>query len=286
MYKTGLLRINLLVAAILIALRAITADVAVDAALLWAMTAWLAVTAMRLTLRHRRFTATLWQLLPGLLLAALLWTTPERHVTWLWAWAILLMWPQPPWMLVLHGVLAAVTWYAQHDVLRDEPWWLVGLLLAGLMVLGLSRSRALQAWRFAARHRASLIAGWPLWPRAQLERDLDRERRRATRESVHAELLLLRLPPRRLFPLAGRLRHHLQRFENCYRLDRGTLGILLISRDAEQSAQRRQRLLDALEPQVKARAIPLPYLVSLTTEQHALSRQSPPLWIKESATNA
>ncbi len=285
MYKTGLLRINLLVAAILIALRAITADVAVDAALLWAMTAWLAVTAMRLTLRHRRFTATLWQLLPGLLLAALLWTTPERHVTWLWAWAILLMWPQPPWMLVLHGVLAAVTWYAQHDVLRDEhgAGGPVAGRLDGAWPITL---QALQAWRFAARHRASLIAGWPLWPRAQLERDLDRERRRATRESVHAELLLLRLPPRRLFPLAGRLRHHLQRFENCYRLDRGTLGILLISRDAEQSAQRRQRLLDALEPQVKARAIPLPYLVSLTTEQHALSRQSPPLWIKESATNA
>ncbi|MDR5858260.1 hypothetical protein FZZ93_00850 [Halomonas eurihalina] len=285
-YKTGLLRTNLLVAAALVALRAITADAWTDAILLGAMMAWLIMTSVRLPLGHRRLTITLWQLLPGLLLAALLWAAPERHITWIWVWAILLMWPQPSWMLLFHGLLAVATWYAQRELLGSEQWWLAGLLLAGLMVLGLSRSRALQARRFATRHRARLMAGWPLWPRARLERDLDRERRRSTRESSHVELLLLRLPPRRLLPAAGRLRHHLQSFENCYRLDRSTLGVLLISRDAEQAAQRRQRLLDTLEPPLKARAIPLPYLVSLAHERHALARQSPTLRIKESPTHA
>ncbi|MFM9269191.1 hypothetical protein ACJ7V3_02860 [Halomonas elongata] len=285
-YKTGLLRVNLLVAAMLVALRAITADAWIDAILLGTMTAWLIVTSVRLPLGHRRLTVTLWQLMPGLLLAALLWAAPERHIAWIWIWAILLMWPQPPWALLLHGLLAAVTWYAQYELLGSEQWWLAGLLLAGLMVFGLSRSRALQAQRFATRHRARLVAGWPLWPSARLERDLDRERRRSTRESAHVELLLLRLPPRKQFSAAGRLRHHLQRFESCYRLDRSTLGVLLISRDAEQGAHRRQRLLDALEPSTTARAIPLPCLVSLADERHALARQSPSLWIKESPTHA
>ncbi|OBX36893.1 hypothetical protein A8U91_01240 [Halomonas elongata] len=95
-YKTGLLRANLLVAAALVALRAITADAWIDAILLGTMTAWLIVTSVRLPLGHRRLTVTLWQLLPGLLLAALLWAAPERHIAWIWVWAILLMWPQPP----------------------------------------------------------------------------------------------------------------------------------------------------------------------------------------------
>lgn len=285
-YKTGLLRINLLVATALVALRAVAAETAVDALLLWTMAAWLVITGARLRLGHRHRIARLWQLVPGLLLAALLWSAPERHITWLWAWAILLMWPQPPWMQLLHGLLAAVTWHAQHDVLGSEQWWLAGLLLAGLMLLGLSHSRARLARHVTTLPRARLVAGWPLWPRPQLEHDLDRERRRATRESVHAELLLLRLPSRRLLPLADRLRHHLQRFENGYRIDRRTLGVLLISRDAEQSAQRRRRLIDALDASVTARAIPLSCLVSLTDEVHALSRQAPSLWIKENASHA
>ncbi|MDL4863656.1 hypothetical protein NPJ88_015055, partial [Halomonas elongata] len=167
-YKTGLLRINLLVASTLVALRAVAADNAVDALLLWAMAAWLVITGARLRLGHRHFIARLWQLVPGLLLAALLGSAPERHITWLWAWPLLLMWPQPPWMLLLHGLLAVMSWHAQHDALGSEQWWLSGLLLAGLMLLGLSHSRALQSRRLATRHRARLVAGWPLWPRPQL----------------------------------------------------------------------------------------------------------------------
>ncbi|MDR5867080.1 hypothetical protein [Halomonas koreensis] len=286
MYKVGLMRANLLVAAGLTGYLASTAATLQDALLLGLAALWLAVTATQVEFSHRHPATIPWQLLPGLLLAALLWVTPARHLTWFWAWAVLLMLPQPRWMLGLTAVLAAASWWQLLELLGPEQWALAGLLLAGLMLLGLSRSLALQAMRRRIRHRARLIPGLPLWPGQQLPQDVQRERQRACLERVHVELLLLRTSRWRLWSLAERLCALTRAFEHCYRLDRRTLGVLLISPDAQGAAARRQALLDALGDRARARVVALPRLGSVSRERRALARQAQPLEIKEVADHA
>ncbi|MBB3189357.1 hypothetical protein [Halomonas cerina] len=273
-YKVGLLRLNLLAASGLLAWQAGSVAATPHALLLALASAWLAVTAVLLEFSHRRPAAIPWQLLPGLLLAALLLIAPGRHLTWLWAWALLLMLPQPRWMLLLNLTLATTTWWSLRDLAGLEQWGLAGVLLAGLIPLGLSRSLTLQAWRRGGRPRARLIPGMSLWPGSQLERDLAQERQRAEREGVHAELLLMRCSPRRLWQLAERLCRLVHRFENCYRIDRRTLAVLMTSRSAAQATERRTQLLSTLEPWVPIRAVPLSRLTSLQEECRALARQA------------
>ncbi|ATJ83196.1 hypothetical protein [Halomonas beimenensis] len=282
-YKVGLMRINLVVAAGLAAGLALASENLPDALLLGLATAWLGVTATQVELSHRHPATIPWQLLPGLLLAALLWVSPERHLTWLWAWAILLMLPQPRWILGFHTLLAATSWWSLRDLLGLEQWGLAGLLLAGLMLLGLSRSLALQALRRRIRHRARLVPAMALWPGHQLHHDVQQERHRARQEGVHVELLLLRTSRWRLWRLAERLCDLTHRFEPCYRLDRRTLGVLLISTDADQANARRQALLASLDRRSRARVVALPRLGSLSRERRALARQTGPLEIKETA---
>ncbi|MCK2183463.1 hypothetical protein [Halomonas getboli] len=280
-YKAGLMRANLLVAACLASFLAATAETLPDALLLSLAALWLAVTATQVGLSHRHPATLPWQLLPGLLLAAMLWVTPERHLTWLWAWALLLMLPQPRWVLPFNGVLAAASWWPLRDLLGLEAWLLAGLLLAGLMLLGLSRSLELQALRRRIRHRARLVPELALWPSRRLHHDVQRERQRARQEGGHIELLLLHVGRRRLWPLAERLCRRLQPFENGYRLDRHTLALLLVHRDGKQAERRRQVLLDDLEDRVRVRVIHLPQLGSLASERRAFKRQTRAFEVRE-----
>lgn len=280
-YKVGLMRVNLLAAAGLTASLSATATALPDALLLGLATAWLALTATRVEFSHRHPATLPWQLLPGMLLAALLWVSPERYLTWYWAWALLLMLPQPRWLLGLHGLLAGASWWHLRAPLGLEQWGLAGLLLLMLMLLALSRSQELQALRRRVHHRARLIPGLALWPGHRLHHDLQRERHRAYQEGIHVELLLLRTSRWRLWRLAETLCQWTYRFENCYRLDRHTLGVLLINRDAHQAETRRQALLAGLGEDVRARVVALPRLGSLSRERRALSRQAQALEIKE-----
>ncbi|MDT8878488.1 hypothetical protein RSO68_03280 [Halomonas saccharevitans] len=285
-YKSVLLRGNLLIAAVLMALLATRTQPLIDTLLMWLAAAWLGLTALLLTFDHRRPATLPWQLLPSLLLAALLWGEPGRHVTWLWAWAMLLMLPQPRWVLLLGSLLALATWWPLKNLLGLEQWVLSGLLLAALMLLGLSRALDLRARRQNALRRARLVPGLPLWPGNRLLGDLILERKRSLREGVHAELLLLHTPRHRCWPLAQRLCRLTYRFERCYRLDPTTLAALLTSRDPEQADTRRERLWRALEARGPARAIPLAGLLSLDDERHALSHQSAGLWVIKGADHA
>ena len=79
-YKIGLLRGNLLAAALLLALLAPAAPTLPEALLLWLATGWLGVTAVLLEFSHRRPAMVPWQLLPSLLLAALLWASSILHI--------------------------------------------------------------------------------------------------------------------------------------------------------------------------------------------------------------
>lgn len=284
-YKVGLLRGNLLVAALLLALLAIATTTLTEALLLWLAAAWLAVTALSLAFNHRRPATVPWQLLPGLLLAALLWVAPERHVTWLWAWAVLLMLPQPRWILLLEALLALATWWPMRELLGLEQWALAGLLLAALMLLGLSRALDLRALRQSTLRRARLVPGLPLWPGDRLAQDLALERARSHREGVHAELLLLRAPRHRCWSLAHRLCRLTHSFEPCYRLDPRTLAVILTSRDRREAEERREGLWRHLEARGPGRAIALPGLASLADERQALARQPPGLRVSGEAAD-
>lgn len=285
-YKVGLLRGNLLGAAVLLALLAIATTTLTETLLLWLAAIWLAVTALLLAFNHRRPVTVPWQLLPGLLLAALLWVNPERHVTWLWAWAVLLMLPQPRWILLLEALLALATWWPLHALLGLEQWALAGLLLAALMLLGLSRALDLRALRQSTLRRARLVPGLPLWPGDRLAHDLALERGRSRREGVHAELLLLHTPRHRCWSLAHRLCHLTHSFEPCYRLDPRTLAVILTSRDHREAEERRERLWCHLGARGPGRAITLPCLVSVEEERRRLARQAAELQVTAEPANA
>ncbi len=252
-YKVGLMRLNLLVAALLLALLAYRTELFASALLLWLAVAWLTVTASLLEFSHRRPATVPWQLLPSLLLAGLLWTDPERYAMWIWGWPALLMLPQPRWMLGLTFILAGLAWWSLIGVLGFEQSLFSGLLLLTLMLLGLARNLQLQPLRLASRQRVRLAPGLPLWTAHQLATDLRRERARCRREAVHGELLLLRTSRHLLWPLAQDLCRQTHDFETCYRINQHTLAALLLSRDREQAQSRRQALLDGLRTPVKAR---------------------------------
>lgn len=285
-YKSVLLRGNLLIAAVLMALLAARTPTLTDTLLMWLAAAWLAITALLLTFDHRRPATLPWQLLPILLLAALLWGEPGRHVTWLWAWAMLLMLPQPRWVLLVGSLLAFATWWPLRDLLGLEQWVLSGLLLAALMLLGLSRALDLRARRQSALRRARLVPGLPLWPGERLPGDLALERKRSLREGVHAELLLLHTPRHRCWPLSQQLCRLTYRFEHCYQLDSTTLAAILTSRDRDQADERRELLWHSLEVRGPARAIPLRSLRSLDDERQALACQPAGLRVIEEASDA
>src|SRR5690554_7571853 len=185
-YKVGLLRLNLLLAALLPALLAPASASLTEALLLWLAAGWLAVSALLVEFSHRRPALVPWQLLPSLLLTALLLTAPERFPLWLWAWAGLVMLPQPVWMSALNLLLAGLGWGWLARGMAPEQALLSGALLAGLLLLGLLRSRDLAPLRGAARRRVHLVPGMRLWPRAQLARDLARERARSQQNGDRA----------------------------------------------------------------------------------------------------
>ncbi|MBE0487490.1 MAG: hypothetical protein IBX53_00295 [Halomonas sp.] len=273
-YKVGLLRLNLVLAALLPALMAPASTNVTEALLLWMAAGWLAVSAALVEFSHRRPALVPWQLLPSLLLTALLFTAPERFPLWLWAWGALVMLPQPAWMSGLNLLLATLSWGGLARAMPPEQAAFAGAVLAALLLLGLSRSRDLAPLRGVARQRAHLAPGLRLWPRAQLSRDLTRERARVHRDGVHGELLLLRTGRPRFWSQAQRLCALTRSFEHCYRLDGHTLAALLLSPDAEQAERRRADLLAQLGPIQRLRATPLARVVSLAEECRALERQT------------
>ncbi|WP_163559992.1 hypothetical protein [Halomonas sp. NO4] len=254
-YKVGLMRLNLLAGALLLALLAPRQPQLPGALLLWLGVVWLAVTAVLLEFSHRRPPLLPWQLMPGLLLAGLLWTAPERYALWLWLWPATLLLPQPAWTLVINLLLATLSWWALYPLLGPAQGLFAALALGVLAAMAIARRR--QPQQLVVRQRVRLVPGLPLWPAHQLQADLSREQARCQREGVHGELLLLSVPRHQLWTTARALCHQLHEFENCYRLDSRTLAALLLSRDAAQAEQRRNALLADLPAPRRVRFVPL-----------------------------
>ncbi|NWN81603.1 MAG: hypothetical protein HLX48_01215 [Halomonas sp.] len=283
-YKVNLLRLYLLLAALFPTLMIPTAQAPSEGWLLGLAAAWLGISAALVEFNHRRPPMIPWQLLPSLLLGALIWTFAERYAFWLWAWAALIMLPQPGWMTALNTLLAMLSWAWVARLLPVEQAVASGLVLALLLALGLIRARRLAPLYQQARERGSLAPGRRLWPQTRLTGDLVRESTRARRDGTHTELLLLRTRRRHLWRVAGQLCDMTQRFEHCYRLDSHTLGAILICRDADQAQTRRESLMRHLDGIVRVRLVTLPSTRSIALERQALDRQEQPFTTTRGAT--
>lgn len=282
-YKVGPLQAAMLGCALLFVLLALSAPMLPSGLLLGLTGLWLAGSALTLARSVRWPFSAPWQLLPSLLLAGLLSVDAEHQTVWLWSFALLLMLPQPGWLMTLHGLLAGFgIWQVQPDLDVGQTL-LVALLLLGMMVLGIARAREVQsAWQRIGRRRR-LVPGTRLWSVHQLGEDLPREVVRSEREGSHGELVLLRTQGRHVWPLMRRLSQRLNDYEACYKLDKRTLATLLISRDLEQARQRRQTLLDDLPTPLRSRIVTLARPLTLASEYQALRDQRQPLVIIEEA---
>lgn len=270
-YKVGLLRLHLLLAAVPPAVMAAgTADPTETLLLLMAV-GWLVVSALLVELSHRRPALVPWQLLPSLLLAGLLLTAPERFHLWLWAWAALVMLPQPAWMVGFNMGLAGLAWGWLSRDMPVEQAALSAAVLVLMLLAGVVHLRERPALRGTPRQRVHLLPEMRLWPRSQLYHDLERERARAQRDGTYAELLLLDTGRWHFWPRARQLCALTYRFEHCYRLDGATLGALLLHRSAEQAMQRRSELLHRLGPIHRQYAMSLSELGSIDEACRALA---------------
>lgn len=282
-YKTGLFRSTLLLGAGVLAVLAMQTIQETAQALLWLGALWLIGTATLHELSHRWPTRAPWQLVPTLLLAGLLWLSPAQYATWLWTFAILLMLPQPWWMVGLNASFAALSWSQVQAHLSLEQGALSALVLTALMLLGLARAQHYRPLWQGVSNRVRLMPGSRLWSVTQLLEDLPRESARSDREGTHTELVLLRTHHHHCWSLAQAMCRVLQPFENCYRVDGKTLATLISSRDIEHARQRRETLLASLSGPRRTRVVSLNCPLTLEAECQALAYQTRDLVIIEKA---
>ncbi|APX92814.1 hypothetical protein BWR19_07665 [Halomonas sp. 1513] len=275
MYKVHGFRLTLLAGALLCAAMAVLLEPATVRPLLWASALWLLATALLIE-RSFRWPARLpWQLVPSLLLASLLAIEPGVLGSWLWAFAILMMLPQPRWMMALNVALASLAWWQVAATLPRAEAAVSGLLLGLLLLAGAAHALQLRPLWQRVSQRQRLAPGLRLWSAERLDQAIVRERTRSQRDPLHSELLLLRTSGRRCWWLAQRLAMASHAFEHCYRLDRRTLAIMLVDRSPAAVRQRCEALVhDALHhPGLRARTLPLADSERLDTARAALAEQ-------------
>ncbi len=280
-YKVGPLQAAMLGCALLLIMLALSAPMLPSGMLLVLAGLWLTGSSLTLKCSVRWPSSVPWQLLPSFLLAGLFNVDSEHQTVWLWCFALLLMLPQPIWLMILHSLLAGyAVWQVQADLDVGQTL-LIAMLLVGLMLLGLARAREVQsAWLRIGRRRR-LIPGARLWSVHQLGEDLPREVVRSEREGSYAELVLIRTQGRQFWPLMSKLSQRLNDYEACYKLDNRTLATLLISRDLEQARERRKTLLDDMPTPLRSRIVTLARPLTLASEYQALRDQRQPLIIIE-----
>ena len=274
-YKVALFRLNLLIVAGLLGYQAVAVAHPIDAGLLGLATVWLVVSALLLEFSHRRHAYRPWLMVPSILLTSLVTLSPAQNSEWLWIWPCLLLLPQNQWMLVLNICLAGFSWWWLLGSLSLHHWLFAGAILTIFILLAVARSLPITQRQRSFLQRARLAPGLPLWPLAQLERDLPRETSRATRDGVHTELVLVQTSPLHLWPLAHHLCKLIHRFENVYHLNGRTLGMILTSTTSKHAQQRRNDMLEAIDHPVTVRVAQLSGLNSLSQALDALDRQAP-----------
>ncbi|MGO2878795.1 MAG: hypothetical protein ACTIDT_02430 [Halomonas sp.] len=255
-YKIHLLRANLLAAAAALAFWTLGAQ-PMAILLLWLSVSWLCITALLLDFSHRHSRGLPWQVLPGLLLLGLIASAPEQHDMLIWAWAAIFMLPQARWILVLNAMAALLSGALIAPQLSFPAGGLIVLLLGILCLLAVSSARQLVDMNGAIGQRLRLIPKVNLWAGEQLLRDLPREQTRSEREAIYAELFILQVKRRQLWPTAKKLCELTYSFENTYRLNSTTLAALMLSRSPQEATRRRTQLQAALPENVVSHHEPL-----------------------------
>ncbi|MGC3871922.1 hypothetical protein ACPF7Z_01475 [Halomonas sp. GXIMD04776] len=279
-FKEGLYRLTLLFAAATLMLLATTSQGAVSRAILSVVGLGLGIAALE---RKRSFVlpGALVPLLLGVTLTLLLWLAPERHMPWLWAWAVVLILPQPPWMWLLQGVLALSCWWQVAALINIEQTLLAGILLMTLMAMGLARSLSEPPLQPGLPRRARLLSSRPLHSGRQLALELPFETTRCGRENSYGELLLLRCSWRDQQATLNALIAATRNYETCFQLDNRTLAALMISRDIETARRRRSTLLETLPASCRTRCASLVPSLLLEPQLKALDQQQRPVVILE-----
>lgn len=274
-YKVTLFKTNLLIGALLLGYQALTALYIADAIILGLAAIWLAITGLLLEFSHRRHSHRSWLLGASTLLTALILLSPDAQGPWLWAWPCLLMLAQPAWMLALNIGLTSLCWWWLLSSLTLHHWLLSGAALLCMVLIAVARWLPIGQSHRSMLKRARLAPGLPLWPLAQLERDLPREHGRSARDNVFAELLLIQTSARHLWSLAQQICNRIHAFENVYRVDGRTIAVMLTSQNGLQAELRRTEILESLAHPVTVRAVSLSRLTSLPQALVALDQQPP-----------
>lgn len=280
MYKVRGFRPTLLVAALLCAAMSIAPALGAARPLLWIAAAWLLITVLLLQRSYQLPARMPWQLMPSLLLAGLVSLETEAFSAWLWAFAILMMLPQPRWMMALNVTLAGLSWWQVAMRLPSGEAAVSGVLLVAILLAGAAHAIQLRPLWHRVSQRQRLTPGLRLWSAERLEQALARERTRSQRDPLHNELLLIRTSGHRGWRLAHHLAQASHAFEHCYRLDRRTLAIMLVGRDADAVRERCHSLLSRLaelDRGLRARTLPLSDSESLDAAREALAKQHAPL---------
>ncbi|MGO1343173.1 hypothetical protein [Chromohalobacter japonicus] len=226
-------------------------------------------------LSHRAWTLTI--PLCALLLLTLLWHAPMKYAISVWLWPIMLLAPQPRPMRYALLVAAALGWWHVQAPLGVAQAALSGALLVALMTLGLAKATEHSRLRQELESRHRLTPGDSLWSLNRLRQDLSVEWSRRQRENVYAELLMVR-PHQHGHKVRRRLEERLAAliyaFEGCYRVDAQTFAILLISKDEQHAALRRDAITTELQEHCRIRiAAVVPNLDPITLG-HELSVQA------------
>lgn len=244
-YKVNILRANLLAAAVSLAL--LTPAYTLDSLLVvWVAIGWLFFTALLLDFTHRRTTNIPWQLIPGILVAALLATTPENNSMLIWVWVSIFMLPQSSWVVMLNALLAATSLFLLSPYLAFPDQWLMFAALLMMCILSIAHAHQLNIINSTIRQRARLIPGMNIWSSEQLARDLLREQTRCEREGIHAELIIFRVKRHQLWQTAHQLCQLIYPFENVYRLDNRSIAAIILSRSVSEGIERRQHLVQTV----------------------------------------
>ncbi|MCI0510433.1 GGDEF domain-containing protein [Chromohalobacter marismortui] len=224
----------------------------------------------------------------ALVLLVLLWRAPMTHAISIWLWPILLLAPQPRSMRYTLLMAATLGWWLMQGHLGAAQTALSGALLAALMALGFAKAIEHGRLRHELERRQRLTPEDPLWSLGRLRQDLSVEWARVQRENIHAELLMVR-PYQRGHKVRRRLRERLialtHAFEGCYRVDAKTFAVLLISRDEQRAAARREAIAAELQAHCRIRIAPVTPNLNPITLGNELSLQASGLHFRHEATD-
>ncbi|MDV6319893.1 hypothetical protein [Chromohalobacter sp. HP20-39] len=224
----------------------------------------------------------------ALLLLTLLWHAPMKYAIGVWLWPIMLLAPQPRAMRYTLLLAAALSWWHIQAPLGVAQAALSGALLAALMALGLAKAIEHNRLRQELERRHRLTPGDPLWSLNRLRQDLVIESSRHQRENVYAELLVIR-PHQRSRNVRRHLKDRLaaltHAFEGCYRVDAQTFAVLLISKDEQHAASRRDAVSTELQGHCRIRIAPVAPDLDPVTLGHELSMQTSGLDFRQETTD-